>query len=205
MLNIQSFARHLLVALALASGAGAAQAGPTYHVNINTHAYQGTSGFLDLYLQREIDAPLSTVTLTNFSGTLGAAPAQIANDVTGTLPGTLVFGSTDGWNDYYQAVNFGGGFSFDVEFGGDFASTDGSIVTPFGIGLYDAADQQLGGGDVLQFLLAPQVGGVAGGVTPLPANATVRASLVPEPSELGLMVTGLAMLGFVSRRRRAAR
>jgi hypothetical protein len=203
MLNIQSFARKLVVALALAASAGAALAGPTYHVNVNTNAYKNTSGFLDLYLQRDIGAPQSTVTLTNFGGALGGAPADIANDVSGTLPGTVVFGSTDGWNDLYQGVDFGGNFSFDVEFGGDFATTDGTITALFGVGLYDAANQQLGAGDVLQFLLVPQVGGVDGGVTPLP-GAGVRASLVPEPSDLGLMVTGLALLGVV-RRRRAAR
>jgi hypothetical protein len=192
MLNIQSFARKLLVALAMVASAGAAQAGPMYHVDIDTHGYLGTSGFLDLYLQREAGAPTSTVTLTNFSGALGAAPAEVAQDVTGALPGVLVFGSTDGWNDYFQAVDFGGSFSFDLEFGGNFAHTESGITTLFGIGLYDAAQQQLGAGDVLKFILAPQVGGVAGGVT-----------AVPEPSELALMVAGLAMLGFVSRRQAA--
>lgn len=192
MLNIQSFARTLLVALALV--AGAAQAGPMYHVDLDTQRYAGASGFLDLYLQREADAPTSTVTLTNFSGALGAGPAQINQDVSGALPGALVFGSTEGWNDYFQAVDFGGTFSFDLEFGGNFAHTESGITALFGIGLYDATQQQLGAGDVLKFILKPQVGGVPGGVT-----------AVPEPSELALMVAGLAMLGLVGRRRRAAR
>lgn len=189
MLNIQSFARKLLVALALVAGAGAAQAGPLYHVDLNTGAYAGTSGNIDFYLSRDAGAPASTITLSNFVGALQAAPGDIIGDVTGDLPGALFFGSTAGYNSYFQAVDFGGHFTFDIEFGGDFATTESGIASLFAATLYSATDELSGG---VQFVLVPQVDGTPGGV-------------VPEPSDMALMLTGLAMVGFIGRRRRAAR
>lgn len=206
MLTIQSFTRNLLAALALVISAGAAVAGPAYHVDINTSADAGSVGFLDLYLSRDLGAPPSTVTLRNFNGTLGGG-ATVTGDVSGNLPGTVVFGSTDGWNDLFQSVVFGGMFSFDLEFGGDFATTSSDITSLFGIGLWDDTGlAYLGAGDALQFGLVPLSAGVDGGVTVRMFNETAHATelpatAVPEPSDWALMLSGLGMLGFMTRRR----
>lgn len=207
MRTIPSFLRNLLAALALAGSAGAVLAAPTHHVNLDTSGFAGSTGFIDLYFSRDGGAPASTVTLSNFVGAFGAMDSGFG-DVTGAIPGSVVFGSTDGDSDLFQAVSFGGALGFDVEFGGDFATVTSDITSLFGIALLNQnVNAYLGAnGDLVQFSLVPMGGQNAAGVSfeTFGSIATVSAaSAVPEPSDLLLMTTGLGLVGFMLRRRKA--
>lgn len=207
MRTIPSFLRGLLVAIALVGSAGAALAGPTHHVNLDTSGFAGSTGFIDLYFSRDGFAPTSTVTLSNFVGAFGAEIDRVG-DITGAIPGSVVFGSTEGVNDLFQAVSFGGALGFDVEFGGDFALTTSDITSLFGVALLTQdQDAYIGADtDLVQFSLVPMGGPNAAGASfqTFGSIATVSAvSAVPEPSDLLLMTTGLGLIGFMARRRKA--
>jgi hypothetical protein len=207
MRTIPTFLRNLLAAIALAGSFGAAVAAPTHHVNLDTSGFAGSTGFIDLYFSRDGGAPTSTVTLSNFSGAFGAEASRFG-DVSGAIPGTVVFGSTDGISDLFQAVSFGGALGFDVEFGGDFATVTSDITSLFGIALINQAQSAYLGvnGDLVQFTLVPMGGPNPAGVsfeTFGPIATVSAASAVPEPSELLLMMTGLGLVGFMVRRRKA--
>lgn len=206
MRTIPSFLRSLLVALALAGSFGAALAAPTHHVSLDTSGFAGT-GFIDLYFSRDVGAPASTVTLSNFVGAFGAKDSGFG-DVTGAIPGSVVFGSTDILSDLFQSVSFGGALGFDVEFGGDFALTTSQITSLFGVALFNEdASAYLGAGtDLVQFSLVPIGGLNAPGVSVAtfgPIASVTAVSAVPEPSELLLTTTGLGLVGFMLRRRKA--
>lgn len=202
MRSFPSFLRHLMAVLVLACSTGAALAGPTYHVSIDTSAFAATPGAIGFYLSRQVGAPQSTATLSNFAGAFGATVVA-DGDISGAIPGSVVFGSTDGESFLAQAASFGSLFSFDVEFGGDFASTTSSLASLFGIALFNAdLTAYLGAQtDLIVFNLIPMVGVT---VDTFADIASVSATAVPEPSELVLMLTGLAMMGFVVRRRKVA-
>jgi hypothetical protein len=207
MRTIPSFLRSLLVALALAGSFGAALAAPTHHVSLDTSGFAGSTGFIDLYFSRDVGAPASTVTLSNFVGAFGAKDSGFG-DVTGAIPGSVVFGSTDILSDLFQSVSFGGALGFDVEFGGDFALTTSQITSLFGVALFNEdASAYLGAGtDLVQFSLVPMGGLNAPGVSVAtfgPIASVTAVSAVPEPSELLLMTTGLGLVGFMLRRRKA--
>ena len=59
-------------------------------------------------------------------------------NVSGSLPGTLTFGNSGAYNDWFHNVTLGGKFGFNIVFGGDFLNTAGNAGTTFGVGLLDA-------------------------------------------------------------------
>lgn len=207
MRSFPSFLRNLLAVLVLACGTGAAVAGPTYHVNIDTSAFAGP-GIIEFYLSRDGAAPQSMATLSNFAGAFGAEHDR-DGDVTGDIPGNVVFGSTDGFNFLDQMASFGGAFSFDIEFDGDFASTASSITSFFSVALFNEdMSAYLGAqSDLVLFSLVPMGGIAPAGVSFEvfgPIASVTAATAVPEPSELALMLAGLSMMGLVIRRRQVA-
>jgi len=206
MRTIPSFLRGLLVALALAGSFGAVLAAPIQHVNLDTRSLAGSTGYIDLYFSRDAGAPTSTVTLSNFVGAFGAEVSRFGG-VTGAIPGSVVFGSIDGWNDLFQAVTFGGALGFDVQFDGDFALASSTITSLFGIGLINQDKSAYLGADddLVQFSLVPMDGQNPAGVSVAifgPVAPLASVSAVPEPSDLLLMTTGLSLVGLMLRRRK---
>lgn len=180
------------LAFALLAGMGAAWAGPSYHVTLDTSASSG-DGYLQLDFLAFGNVDPLTATLTNLQGAFTGTP-DLAN-VTSGANGSLTF-SNDAFSEFFQSLMLGGQFSFDLSFGGTPA---GSGTTGFTASLLNGA------GDYLSFN-AVQIGLNADGVTvaTVPLASVTPAAVgadVPEPADWALVMSGLGLMGFALRRR----
>jgi hypothetical protein len=195
MLNFKNLLTRALLALSLAIGAGAAVAGPTYHVDVNTAALAGASGYLDFLIVGQGDTASTKATLSNFSG---AFSGDVYTDgaATGSTAGASV-GSSGSLNEFALWAGFGGKFSFDLSFEQAADELAGALLQ---IALLDADFAYLAptDTDVAQFNLTP---GQPIGLLPSGFATISVVSDVPEPADGMLMATGLALLGFTLRRR----
>ncbi|WP_219117552.1 NF038129 family PEP-CTERM protein [Janthinobacterium sp. UMAB-56] len=198
--------RRAVLATLLAASSSLALADPlAYHVEIDTSAFSG-AGFLDFaFIAGNSPAPGASATLSNFSGAFGALESQ-EGSVSGSLPGTLTFGNSGAYNDWFHNVTLGGKFGFNIVFGGDFLNTSGNAGTTFGVGLLDAtATSYLGNinGNLLQFELTPLNGGLPASIAGSTYASIASISAVPEASEWMMLTGGLALIGFALRRRQS--
>lgn len=196
--------RRAVLAALLAGSASVALADPLgYHVEIDTSTFSG-AGFLDFaFIAGNSPAPGASATLSNFSGAFGALESQ-EGSVSGSLPGTLTFGNSGAYNDWFHNVTLGGKFAFNIVFGGDFLTTAGNAGTTFGVGLLDASGTAYLGnvnGNVLQFELTPLNGGVPASIAGSTYASIASISAVPEASEWMMLTGGLALIGLALRRR----
>ena len=196
--------RRAVLAAVLAASSSLALADPLgYHVEIDTSAFSGV-GFLDFaFIAGNSPAPGASAVLSNFSGAFGALESKEGN-VSGSLPGTLTFGNSGAYNDWFHNVTLGGKFAFNIVFGGDFLTTAGNAGTTFGVGLLDASGTAYLGnvnGNVLQFELTPLNGGVPASIAGSTYASIASISAVPEASEWMMLTGGLALIGLALRRR----
>lgn len=196
--------RRAVLAALLAGSTSVALADPLgYHVEIDTSTFSG-AGFLDFaFIAGNSPAPGASATLSNFSGAFGALESQ-EGSVSGSLPGTLTFGNSGAYNDWFHNVTLGGKFAFNIVFGGDFLTTAGNAGTTFGVGLLDASGTAYLGnvnGNVLQFELTPLNGGVPASIAGSTYASIASISAVPEASEWMMLTGGLALIGLALRRR----
>jgi hypothetical protein len=201
MFNPKNILRQCLLAVALFSSAVTAMAGPTYHVDINTTGLSGT-GALDFYLTPGLTALPLNVTLSNFSGNFGAVDTGISGDFAIGPNGSFSLSNDALLNAYlYRSASLGSGpLSFDVAFSGAFLDTVGNEGSVFSLALYDANNNVIDNGDGIAIfnLLA-----TSPTVIELSSFARANVSVVPEPSDMLLMLTGLGLVGFTVRRRKA--
>lgn len=193
MFKFSTLFTRALLALALACGTGAAVAGPTYQVTVNTSSLAGTNGFLDFTFGALGTAAPAFATLSNLTGALGADVIP-SGDVVGTPPGPVTIGNTTGFNDLLQGVTFGGLFTFDLSFTAD----DGIAGSTFSVALVNDSVSDFVGyaGNIVEIALQP------GAPTTVNAVADFASvSVVPEPSDMLLMMSGLALMGWVVRRK----
>ncbi len=206
MFNFKNFARQAFLALAMVCASGAALAGPTYVVTIHTQAYSGESGLLDFGFLGDTAATTELVTVSNFSGAFGAEYDRNGG-VTGDLASSVMFSNTGSANYLTQEVILGGDFSFLLNFSGDYAmpaDPNDAAGLVFVVALLNA-DMSDYLADLVQFDLMPFVAGEPANIT-ITANAdlvevTDAVAEVPEPSQLLLMLSALALAGAALRRR----
>jgi hypothetical protein len=207
MFNFKTVLRHALFAVALASTALAAHAGPRYHVTVDATSFSAAdAGYLDIGLFGVGGSAAAIATVTNLQGNIVGLDT-FSSGIAEPTPGVFVLSNQLG-SYLSHDVTLGGMFSFDVDFSGDFLTTPDAFgyVSPFDVTLYDVGLATLA---ELSFELTQLSGAGPATVGLLPgatlANATlVTAAAVPEPSELLLMLTGLGLVGFMVRRKAAA-
>ncbi len=203
MFNFKTLLQQCLLAATLAlSAAGAALAGPTYKVSVDTSALAGTTGFVDFSVVGAAGAPLATATFSNFGGAYGAEADRFGAAL-GGIPGSFSLQSAPGDNYLTYATSFGGIYSFDVSFSGDYETVPGIDGATFAFGLYDDSFTSY----LLQasFAVQPGNGTDAASVAALAESGAVdiaEVSAVPEPGTWALMLLGVFMAGSVARRKR---
>lgn len=201
MYNLKTLLRHAVLALALAGSSLAAMAAPiSFHVDVNTTTLTG-NGFLDLQFGAFESAPLTTVTVSNFSGAVGAVdyfdgPVAFNADGSFTMANLPDIGGLLSFN-----ALFGGMLGFDLVFSDDYALQTGTDGSTFTVGLLDADYAAIGDPlGIARFELIPGVG-VETSVDGDFAVIGPVVNAVPEPGAWLLLATGLGLLGFMQRRR----
>lgn len=200
MINFKNLFTHCLLTLAVCWG-GAAHAGPSYRVSVNTGAYNG-QGLMDFSFLANAGVTPATAVLSNFSGAFGDEYER-ASGVIGAIPGMVTLDNQDGGTYLTQLVTLGGLFSFDVRFDGDFASIANLNATQFNATLYNSTLSEFIGvaGSFAVFDLLPPANGQPGQVLVSGPNALATVAQIPEPSSMLLVLAALALLGLVRHRR----
>jgi len=171
--------------------AGSAYATPI-HETLYTPTLNGTAGYI--YLQNGTINNGATVKVENFTtdGTLGAVDTvNVLNLASGTLPGTVTFGSaTKDVTDYNQAITFGNWINFDLDYS---AFTQGSSTFTFSF----FSDIQ-GLAPLLTYNGAVFMSDLNSDNSVTSSNAAP----VPEPSTMLLLCAGLVGIFAVKLRRK---
>jgi hypothetical protein len=176
----------------------------TYAITVNTSSIAGSSGSLDFNFN---PGPLTTqaasLQILGFTsnGVLSESCPCSTGDVTGQLPGTLLFDNGSGYNDYFDGFTYGGSLTFDVSLNGPALSAPDGISTSGSAFAFSMFSNAAG---TLPVLTTNTLEGFAltintnlDGTTTLTnfSNQTTvgAASMAttPEPSGLSLTATGL--------------
>lgn len=208
MFNIKSLINQCLLAASLAVAATGAIAGPTsFHVAIDSgRLAQNTPGYITLSFSQTGNAGAVVASVSNLTGNTGTVVqtgAVSGGDSAFTIANTV---NADG-NFADISALFGGLFSFDISFSGNFMNEAGTDVSTLLINLFDTSYVALVGDEfsgIGSFNVA-QGSGVASTIVRAPyiSITPLATAEVPEPSQLMLMLAALAIMGVMVRRRAA--
>lgn len=201
MFNITTLVRKALLAAALVISSGAALAGPNYQVTVHTQGYSGESGLLDFSFGSNSDAPQAIAALWNFSGAFGEEFDR-SGSVAGDLASGFVFTADNASNYLTYAVVLGEDFTFNISFAGDYETMESPNGATFFAALYDSGLTEMLGA-IVQFDLIPAFNGDAAMVVVSPNADLATVTDIPEPSQLLLMLSALALAGVALRSRKA--
>jgi hypothetical protein len=194
MFNFKCILARLLLAVSLAAGMAPAGAGPIYHVDIDTSSLGTGPAFLGLYFLGLDGAAEATATATKLAGAF-SGPATLTGSVAGGVPGPLVFSNANGGGDWFQAIELGGMFSFDLSF----MVGSGDTGATFGWALFNET-QYLGvDGDLGNLFLQPGAPADQQVTFAVADSQLSSVTVIPEPSTAALML--LAMLAWLALER----
>jgi hypothetical protein len=183
-----------------------------YNIAVNTSSISGTAGSLDLnFNPGPLVSQAASLQVLNFMSNgvpAGACPCS-TGDVSGQLPGTLMFDNGTVFNDYFDGFTFGSSLSFQLRFYGpalnapDGVSTSGSA---FAFSMFSDT------GGTIPALTTDTTDGFAflvnlnlDGTTTLTNFSTQvdagAASAVPEPATWALLLISTVAIIALSRRR----
>ena len=199
--------RQALLVLALAATSMAAQAGviPSYHVTINTAVAGNTPGLLDFNFSG-LGGPAALATISNLEGAITGIDGFSFGDWQEIVPfNTYTLSNVPDTYLSFQA-DFGGTFSFDLAFTGEFLDNASDIISMITVFALDGVSYApIGGQDyAAQFALFPASAQAGPGVGVDVDGRIAQVQNVPEPSALLMLLTGLAIIGAIARRLRAA-
>lgn len=206
MFNIQTLLRQAMLALVLCGATIAAHADVipgSFRVTLNS-AGVTDAAFLDMSFASFGGAAEATATVSNLQGAFGDVDSS--TDGVAFLPDGVFTISNQGTNYLTFAITPGGSFSFDVAFGGAFLTEVGDFTSFFSSALLDGGYMPLVGelGDAIFSITQLSADGAAAiSFETSDIGAVSQGTDVPEPSELLLMLTGLALIGAMARRRQA--
>ncbi len=203
--------RRALMALVLAACASVASAAGTLTITLDTSSY-GSDGWIDISLANNPMGSVTTyATLTDFVNWGDSSTAQLSN-VTGSLAtGYTIENVANDYNDLFHAVNYSNGtVSFSVTFSGD-ADPTGLYGSSLLVSLYGADQTTLLGnsssvnGSLVTVVWTPAttVGGEGSTVAQVLASGVTVATPVPEAQTWAMLAGGLALLGYMRRRKQA--
>lgn len=194
MFNLKALFLRAMLALAMATGACAAVAGPIYQVSIDTSALAGTTGYLDFSYNGPADAGLGSARITKLVGNF-LPETYMSEGTSGDVNSGIELVNQTGFNFFDQAVVFGGMFRFDVIL----APLDVTNGIVFTIALFDARFSQYLGvdGNLLEISVMPDMPNeiFVAPDSDVPLDI-VTVAAVPEPSDWLLLMTGLLLISF---------
>lgn len=177
----------------------------TYMITVNTASQTGDTGSLDFQFNPGAlvtqSADLSILNFTSDGSLSGPTPT---GDVSGTLPGTVLFDNGSAFNDYFTAFTYGTTLTFDVLLSGPALSSPDGVSTSGSTFAFSMFSDAAG---TLPVLTTDTTNGFAvtidvnlDGSTSLTNSSTeTTSSIVPEPATLLLVPFALAVLFGVRR------
>jgi hypothetical protein len=192
---IQKYLRHVVLALGLAAASLTAGATvlPTYKIGAANTATSDIAA-IDLVFSSITGAAPVTAYLSHFTGTpLVELDRQGAVSDTA---GVFSIGNAGSYNDLYLEVD--GPFAFSLNFSEAFLSSNNAFDNNgfFSIVLYDSFGNVIGDPTgALQFALTNT------GVDITSTSSLLSLNEVPEPTDWALMLTGLVLVVYMTRRK----
>jgi hypothetical protein len=192
-----------------------ARADSVYDVSTNTTSLLGTGSMLAFDFIAGGGTQTNSISISGFSsdGTLipaSTSGAVNSGSVSGALPSNVTLTNATFFNEYQQGMTLGSAISFQLDLTRN-APTGSSLPDTFSFFILDptASYSLVNTTDPTgaNSLFALQIDGTPGGILGVYSSSPsvpVTVTAVPLPGALGLLLSGLAGIGFFGMRKRSA-